>query len=82
VSWWWSWLLSAIGLTGLWLAGNRRTLGWQIGLAVQALWITYAIATRQWGFIAASIGYATVNARNLIKWRADRHPDRCEGARP
>lgn len=68
----WSWLLAAVGVTGLWLAGSRRALGWQIGLGVQVLWIAYAITTAQWGFIASALAFAAVNLRNLIKWKRER----------
>lgn len=66
---WWSWTLAAIGITGLALAGSRKSAGWAVGLGVQALWIAYAIATRQWGFIASAIGYGAVNLRNWMRWR-------------
>lgn len=69
IDWWWSWLLAGIGLTGLWLAGNHNVHGWRIGVAVQVLWITYAIVTRQWGFIASALAFGFVNGRNLMKWQ-------------
>lgn len=71
MEWWWSWLLATLGVTGLWFAGNKSTLGWVIGISVQALWIAYAIATAQWGFIFSALAFAGVNIRNLIKWRKD-----------
>lgn len=68
----WSWVLAAIGVGGLYLAGSHRLIGWQIGLGVQALWVAYAIATHQWGFIASAVAFAGVNLRNLIKWRREK----------
>lgn len=70
----WSWLLSAVGVTGLYLAGRRRRIGWAIGLAAQLLWVTYAIVTVQWGFIAAAFAYGAVNLRNFLAWK-DTGPD-------
>ena len=67
----WSWILAGIGITGLWIAGNKSQWGWIIGIAAQLLWITYAITTSQWGFLFSAIAYGTVYARNLIKWRKD-----------
>jgi nicotinamide riboside transporter PnuC len=67
----WSWILAAIGITGIWLAGSRRTIGWTIGVAAQLLWIAYAIATHQWGFIASALAYGFVYARNWAKWRRE-----------
>lgn len=68
---WWSWILTGIGITGLYLVGNKSLWGWYIGIAVQVLWVTYAIVTRQWGFIFSAIVYASVNIRNYLKWRKE-----------
>lgn len=67
----WSWLLATIGITGLWLAGSKKTAGWAIGIGVQVLWIAYGISTEQLGFVASALAYGTVNVRNLIKWRRE-----------
>jgi hypothetical protein len=65
----WSWVLSAVGIIGLTLAGSRRSTGWAIGLAAQALWIAYAVVTAQWGFIASAVAYGVTYGRNWIIWR-------------
>lgn len=65
----WSWILAAIGITGIWLAGSRNTVGWMIGVLAQVLWIIYAISTKQWGFIASALAYGFVYGRNWLKWR-------------
>lgn len=67
----WSYLLAAVGIAGLLLAGSKRKLGWAVGFGAQGLWVAYAIATEQYGFIAAALAYATVYARNWLKWRAE-----------
>lgn len=71
VAWWWSWLLMAVGVTGLYLAGSKRKIGWVIGILVQVLWIVYAIITKQWGFIASAIVYGAVNIRNWRRWQRE-----------
>ncbi len=71
MEWWWSWLLASLGVTGLWMAGNKSKWGWIIGGSLQILWIIYAMATAQYGFIFSALAYAMVNIRNLIKWRKD-----------
>lgn len=71
MEWWWSWLLATLGVTGLWFAGNKSTWGWVIGISVQVLWLVYAISTAQYGFIFSAIAFATVNIRNLIKWKKE-----------
>lgn len=65
---WWSWLLTAVGVTGLLVAGSQRKLGWAIGLGAQVLWLSYAIATDQWGFIVSAFAYGSVYARNWLRW--------------
>lgn len=57
-----------------WLAGNKRWEAWALGLANQGLWIAYAVATQQYGFILGAAMYGTVYARNLRKWLAERKP--------
>lgn len=66
---WWSWTLAAVGVFGLWLTTRKLWQGFAVGVAVQALWITYAVATRQWGFIASALAYGAVNTLGLVRWR-------------
>lgn len=72
IAWWWSWLLTAVGVTGLWLAGSRKGVGWAIGVGAQVLWISYALATMQLGFLASALVYGSVYARNMIKWKREK----------
>lgn len=67
---WWSWLLMLVGVAGLWLAGSQKKLGWLIGLCAQVIWIAYAVATKQYGFIVSAVAYGAVYARNYVRWRA------------
>lgn len=69
IPWWWSWLLTAVGVVGLFLAGSRRSVGWAVGLGAQMLWVAYAIHSQQWGFIASALAYGSVYARNFYRWR-------------
>lgn len=64
----WSWILTAVGLTGFVLAGRKVWWCWYINIGCQALWMTYAIVTEQWGFIVASLAYTFVFTKNAIKW--------------
>lgn len=66
---WWSWALASIGVFGLWLTTCRDWRGYVVGLGVQGLWISYAVLTGQWGFIASAIAYGTVNAIGIYAWR-------------
>jgi hypothetical protein len=69
----WSYLLAAVGIYGLWLAGGGQRAGWAVGLAAQLLWIAYAVVTRQWGFIISALAYGFVYARNLQRWKEGDH---------
>ncbi|MET7668992.1 hypothetical protein [Micromonospora luteifusca] len=64
----WSWLLMAVGVTGLYLAGKRSWTGWAVGLAAQLLWLAYAITTEQWGFLVSCFAYGAIYIRNLLAW--------------
>jgi hypothetical protein len=66
----WSWVLAAVGVVGLLLAGSSNKLGWAIGFGAQVLWIVFAVATEQYGFIASALAYGFVYARNWLRWRA------------
>lgn len=72
MTWWWSVGLAAVGITGLWLAGSNNRLGWALGLAAQGLWVAYAVATSQWGFILSALAYGFVYGRNWLRWSAAR----------
>lgn len=67
----WSWVLAAVGVTGLYLAGRRIWWAWLIGLAAQVLWIAYAIATAQYGFLVSATAYGAVYLRNAVLWRRE-----------
>ncbi|QBZ71910.1 PnuC-like nicotinamide riboside transporter [Streptomyces phage Kradal] len=68
---WWSWILTAVGVFGLWLAGRRNPLGWAVGLGAQGLWIAYALTSSQYGFLVSAGAYGWVYTVNLRKWRQD-----------
>lgn len=65
----WSYLLMAVGVLGLYLAGKKNVWGWAVGFAAQFLWFTYALVTHQYGFIVSSVVYGAVYARNWSQWR-------------
>lgn len=67
----WSWSLMTVGVFGLWLAGRRNRLGWAVGLGAQTLWVAFALATRQYGFLVSAGAYGWIYARNFRLWRID-----------
>lgn len=68
VNMYWSWILTAVGLTGFILAGRKVWWCWYINIACQGLWFAYAIVTEQYGFIVASLVYTVVFTQNAIRW--------------
>jgi len=67
-AWWWSWLLMAVGVTGVYLSGRRLWWGWLVGVSSEVLWIAYAVTTRQYGFVVAALVYGTMFAVNARRW--------------
>lgn len=65
----WSWILTFIGVSGLYLAGKKLWWAWLIGLFAQILWLSYAIATKQYGFIISAFAYGWVYAKNARSWK-------------
>jgi hypothetical protein len=66
---WWSYTLATVGVTGLWLAGSGKPAGWMVGVGAQILWLAYAVATHQWGFIVTAVAYAIAYTRGAVKAR-------------
>ena len=65
----WSYSLAAVGVVGILLAGQKRSVGWAVGLGAQFLWIAYAIVTEQHGFIVSAVAYGAVYGKNWLAWR-------------
>ena len=65
----WSYLLTAVGVFGLWLAGRKDRRGWMVGVGAQTLWIAYATATQQWGFYISAIAYGWIYIKNARAWK-------------
>lgn len=63
-------LTSAVTLWGMWLAGNKRSLAWVVGLANQGLWLAFIVVFEAWGLLPLSTSLVVVYTRNLLRWRA------------
>lgn len=68
----WSIALAAVGILGIYLAGNKSRFGWAVSFGAQALWIAFAIVTAQYGFILSALAYGWVYGRNYLRWRNER----------
>jgi hypothetical protein len=67
----WSWLLAVVGVTGIYVVGRKTIWGWLVLLVNECIWILYALATEQYGFIAMATAYALVYIKSYRQWRRD-----------
>jgi nicotinamide riboside transporter PnuC len=67
----WSWLLAIIGVTGIFFVGRKTIWGWHILLLNETLWITYAVITKQYGFIFSALAYGVVYIKSYMLWRKE-----------
>lgn len=63
----WVWLMTAWQIGALAALGRGWRGGWLQGAAVQACWITYAIATTQYGFIPGSALSIVVQVHSFVR---------------
>jgi nicotinamide riboside transporter PnuC len=67
----WSWILAAIGVTGIFFVGKKTIWGWLILLVNEFLWIAYAVTTKQYGFIVMAVSYAIVYIKSYLAWKKE-----------
>jgi hypothetical protein len=67
----WSYVLAAIGVTGIFFVGRKTIWGWFVLLFNEVLWIAYALITNQYGFILSAIAYAIVYIKSYLLWRQE-----------
>ena len=67
----WSWILAAIGVSGIYFVGRKTIWGWLVLLFNEAIWIAFAVVTEQYGFIVSAVAYAAVYIRSYLHWRED-----------
>jgi hypothetical protein len=67
----WSYVLAAIGVTGIFFVGRKTIWGWHILLLNETLWITYAVITKQYGFIFSALAYGVVYVKSYFLWRRE-----------
>ena len=67
----WSWVLAAIGVTGIFLVGRKTIWGWLVLCVNECIWIAYGLATKQYGFIVMALSYAAVYIKSYLHWRKD-----------
>lgn len=62
------WLLSAITIYTMILAGNKRRGAWVVGLVNQLLWAIWIVLSGSWGLIPMNAALWIVYIRNYLKW--------------
>ena len=67
----WSFVLAAVGIAGIYLAGKKSKWGWGLGLGAQVLWLIFALVTAQYGFILTAVAYGAVYGKNLWQWHRE-----------
>ncbi len=65
--------LSGVTIYGMWLAGEKRSLGWLVGLLNQIPWLIFIIVFRAWGLLPLTVALVVTYTRNLIRWRSEEH---------
>lgn len=65
------WLLSAITIYTMVLAGNKRRGAWIVGLVNQLLWLLWIVLAGAWGLLPMNVALWVVYARNYLKWSDD-----------
>jgi len=62
-------LLSVITAWGMYLAGNKNSKAWLIGLLNQVLWLTWITLSGTWGLLPMTGVMVFVYIRNYLKWK-------------
>ena len=68
-----SWVVSAVGILGFYLAGKKIWWAWYVNIANQLFWILFAFITQNWGFLLATAFYLWVFGRNAYLWTKNRN---------
>lgn len=62
------WIMSAITIWQVLLAGNQWRYAWAVGLFNQCLWFTWIMVSGTYGLLPMNIALWIVYTRNHIKW--------------
>lgn len=62
------WVLSALTVYSMWLAGEMSRHAWLVGLVNQTLWLLWITLSGMWGLLPGAVAIAFVFLRNYIKW--------------
>ena len=63
-----TWIMSALTLFTMYLAGNKNKHAWVIGLFNQILWAFFIYQTQALGLIPMTIALVGIYTKNLYQW--------------
>ena len=66
-----SYVLAASGVSAIYFIGRKRIWGWIWATLNEAMWIYYAVTTRQYGFIFAAVAYSVVYIQSYLHWKKE-----------
>lgn len=61
-----TWIMSAITVWSMWLAGENKRTAWVLGLFNQGLWLLFIFQTKAWGLLPMNIALTITYTRNLL----------------
>lgn len=64
-------LMSAITIYTMFLAGNKTKKAWVVGLVNQIFWFTWIITSQSWGLLPMTFAMCFVYTRNYLKWKKE-----------
>ena len=65
---WVQWVLATRNVGSAYLSGKRNKWGWALLVVTQLLFVAYAIATSQYGFLLQNVAMAAIGVVNYVKW--------------
>ena len=70
------WLMSAMTIAVMWLAGNKSPWAWRLSLLNQVAWAIWIVGTQTWGLVPLNVAMVIVGVRNLRRWARRSEPKR------
>lgn len=64
------WLLSAVTICQMVMAGDKHPRAWTLAIGNQALWLIWILSAALWGLLPMNIALWIVSWRNHRKWSA------------
>ena len=64
-----SWVLAISGTAAIYFVGRKHIWAWLWLTFNEAMWIFYAITTKQYGFIFAALAYSVVYIKSYRHWK-------------